>query len=121
MLLTFQDIQRCNQSVTTENKKIDKENNNRRYNSSEEKQFTLGACVGFFSLWKPSIEPRQIGLPPEISCMIGEKLSRDDARNIALTCKKANTAGKENRELYIEEHGKTYEEKSHQKYTGYML
>jgi len=121
MRITRQDIEHVNNRIKATNKDIDKENNKKKYNSPEEKQFTLGACVGLFSLWKPLSGDQRAGLPPEISCIIGDELSREDARNIALTCKKANTTGKANRDAFIEEHGKSYEEVPHEEYCSYMF
>lgn len=108
MKLKHQDIIVIDKMIKDKNKAIDAENIEARYKSPEEKEFTLGACVGLLSLWKPINGEYHSGLPPEISCIIGDKLSREDAKNIALTCKKANTTGTENRNNYIKESGKSY-------------
>ncbi|MDX1836747.1 hypothetical protein DIZ81_03590 [Legionella taurinensis] len=93
-------------------------NNEARYNSKEEKAYTLGAAGGMFMMWRPyaasenSSLPAEDnpGLPREVGALIGDYLNRGDAAKMAETCKKANSMAKQMHKEYIDKNGKSYDE-----------
>lgn len=106
------------------NQRVRRRNNTRRYDSLEEKEFTLAAAAGLFLMWSPyspsdeikeesSLENKQVGLPAEIGQLIGHYLNRKDGAGIAQVCQNANKSALEARDSYVKNNGKSYEEESY--------
>lgn len=106
------------------NQRVRRRNNTRRYDSLEEKEFTLAAAAGLFLMWSPyspsdeikeesSLENKQVGLPAEIGQLIGHYLNRKNGASVAQVCRNANKLALEARDSYVKNHGKSYEEESY--------
>ncbi|STX28888.1 Uncharacterised protein [Legionella beliardensis] len=108
MKLTNKDIIYCNDQIRRRNKQA-------RYNSIEEKKFTMAGTGGMFLMWQPysNSTNEQIGLPQEIGQTIGEYLDWKKRTNIAQVCQNAHQSAIYPKEEYITRHGKSYEEESY--------
>jgi len=100
---------------------VAKTNNQLRYESREEKEFTLAATAGFLSMWQPipanspvTNKPlTNVTLPNEIGYLVGSYLERKDGSVIAQTCRSANESGKVARADYLKKRPKSYQEQAY--------
>ncbi|WP_147292353.1 hypothetical protein [Legionella hackeliae] len=110
-----------NRDIVQANRNVYKRNCKARYNSKEEKIFTMSSAAGLLLFWNPYVPEegsftrgnKQIGLPVEIGQLIGSYLSRCDAAVVVQVCLCAFKSAIAAKEVYVKAHGQSYQEESY--------